>query len=76
MRTVLPILTKSFAKIAKTNGGYKTPDVRKVERTNKDRGAASAVPEEASHGKEITQAWLWPRTGKVSEPGLYEATSH
>ena len=66
MRVVLPLLTKSFSKVAKQSHGYKTPDASKVQASLDQRGQAAQVPDQPT-SKEITHAWMWPRMGKVGE---------
>jgi hypothetical protein len=68
IRTVLPLLTKSFAAATKQAGGP-----HKVDETLKQQGKnqlaeAGRVPElsESNHQKgPITHEWLWPTMGNV-----------
>jgi hypothetical protein len=68
IRTVLPLLTKSFAAATKQAGGpHKVDEALKAEGA-KQRAEAKKVPElSESHHQEgrITQEWLWPTMGKV-----------
>jgi hypothetical protein len=71
IRTILPLLTKSFTEAAKTQTEQRPVNKELREQSENQRDKAQKVPEltegsgKGGLGGSITHQWFWPRMGKV-----------